>query len=387
MIQEFEEKKPETSETTKLKDFSNEKTKEIKETIEDKTPMNKTEFEDLDEDFMPIYGENPQKDSVLKILKERSKAYKDCKNYTEATEVLKKNNPRLLKWLQEKKPGNEISNDSSTNEIDEKIKNKNFVEDDKNEREVDEYLAEKWYAEDDKKKWEGTEEAERKRQEKKEIARKKKELLEKDKTPKSEEKPKGKVEETKKKKERKWDLNPLNRARYTGTRILSGVGGFGSRIAAKVNASIARPQDIFHPKYRTDMGKNIMKTPKAMLKSITGGVYKPHRKETQFEDIYKGYNPTRWPGAKKQKTAKNVVRGVGKIAGFPVAGGIPIIPKFMANLTRGINHAVHETFEGIKDSKWHRNPKKWNLKTFKYSKTKEGFQRAFSRDKKPEVMA
>ena len=356
--------------------------------MEHKT-IDAAEFKDLDEDFMPIYGKNPDKDSVLKILKERSKAYKDCETYEKATEILKKNNPKLLKWLQTKEVGNKVSGNPTNKKTNEDTLSKEVVEDEKNQRMVDEYLAERWYAEDDKEKWEGTEAAEKKRQ----IEKNKKKLLEEAKTTTTEEKPKEKIEGTKKKesektkKERKRDLNPLNWARYTGTRILSGVGGFGSRIAAKINASIARPQDIFHPKYRTDMGKNIMKTPKAMLKSITGGVYKPHRKETQFEDIYKGYNPTRWPGAKKQKTAKNVVRGVGKIAGFPVAGGIPIIPKFMANLTRGINHAVHETFEGIRDSKRHRNPKKWNLKTFKYSKTKEGFQRAFSRDKKPEVMA
>jgi len=48
---------------------------------------------------------------------------------------------------------------------------------------------------------------------------------------------------------------------------------------------------------------------------------------------------------------------------------------------------VHETFEAVKESKRHRNPKNRNLKTFKYSKTKEAVKRAFSWNKEPEVMA
>ena len=35
--------------------------------MEHKT-IDAAEFKDLDEDFMPIYGKNPDKDSVLKIL-------------------------------------------------------------------------------------------------------------------------------------------------------------------------------------------------------------------------------------------------------------------------------------------------------------------------------
>ena len=101
------------------------------------------EFKDLDEDFMPIYGKNPDKDSVLKILKERSKAYKDCETYEKATEILKKNNPKLLKWLQTKEVGNKVSGNPTNKKTNEDTLSKEVVEDEKNQRMVDEYLAER----------------------------------------------------------------------------------------------------------------------------------------------------------------------------------------------------------------------------------------------------
>ncbi|MBP6910290.1 hypothetical protein KBC03_01695 [Patescibacteria group bacterium] len=58
------------------------------------------------------------------------------------------------------------------------------------------------------------------------------------------------------------------------------------------------------------------------------------------------------------------------------------MPKFVANVNRGINHFIHEAFEGVRDSKFKRNPMKWNLKSWKFSKTKEAFTKAFSWNKK-----
>jgi len=188
--------------------------------------------------------------------------------------------------------------------------------------------------------------------------------------------------EAKVKKSWKVDINPLNRARHLWTRVLSWVGGFTSRVSAKINATLARPQDIFYGKYRTDIGKNIIRTPKAIAKTISGTFYKPHRDGVQFEDVYKWYGPTRWPNTQKYKI-KKVPRFVGKFLA-PFGG---VLPKFGANLGRWFNHLVHETFEAVKESKRHRNPKNRNLKTFKYSKTKEAVKRAFSWNKEPEVMA
>ena len=64
------------------------------------------------------------------------------------------------------------------------------------------------------------------------------------------------------------------------------------------------------------------------------------------------------------------------------AGTFGLLPKFFANIGRGMNHAIHETFEGVRDSKRHWNPKKRNLKPWKFSKTLESFGKAFSWNKK-----
>lgn len=73
----------------------------------------------------------------------------------------------------------------------------------------------------------------------------------------------------------------------------------------------------------------------------------------------------------------------GKIAAPTLTAGVwSVFPKFFANVGRGLNHVYHETLDGIRDSKWHWNPKNWNLKPRKYSKTKESFAKAFSWNKK-----
>jgi len=55
------------------------------------------------------------------------------------------------------------------------------------------------------------------------------------------------------------------------------------------------------------------------------------------------------------------------------------------NYFRSGDNLRHETVEGIKNSKWHRNPRKRNFKTFKYPKTREAFRRSFHWDHEPEV--
>lgn len=71
------------------------------------------------------------------------------------------------------------------------------------------------------------------------------------------------------KKEKKWDLNPLNWVRHIGTRALSGIGGFPYRLGAKMQHIVARPQQLWSKAFYKDIGKNILKTPKAMLTTIT----------------------------------------------------------------------------------------------------------------------
>lgn len=91
---------------------------------------------------MPIYGEKPDKENVLKILKERSAAYKECKTYEEAAKIVEKNNPDLFKRLKEKETGDGKSEEKVVEEIEKKIADKNRVEDQKNQKEIDQYLAE-----------------------------------------------------------------------------------------------------------------------------------------------------------------------------------------------------------------------------------------------------
>lgn len=90
----------------------------------------------------------------------------------------------------------------------------------------------------------------------------------------------------------KIDWNPLNRVRHIGTRALSGVVGFPSRVAAKVNHIVARPQQLVSGGFRKDLGKNILKTPGAILTTLSGAVYRPHRDKVKFEDNFKDYGPT-----------------------------------------------------------------------------------------------
>lgn len=59
------------------------------------------------------------------------------------------------------------------------------------------------------------------------------------------------AKETKKK--GKIDRNPLNWVRHIGTRALSGIGGFPSRVAAKLNHIVARPQQLVSGKFYKDL--------------------------------------------------------------------------------------------------------------------------------------
>ncbi|MEI7562355.1 MAG: hypothetical protein WCJ39_01145 [bacterium] len=124
---------PQTSETPKVTPSSN----------PENTATEKKEkvVENLDGYFVPIYGEKPDKENVLRILKERSAAYKECTTYEAAKEIVKKNNPDLFKWLQEKETGKK-SEDQLIESRETKINDKNRVEDPKNQKEIDQYLAE-----------------------------------------------------------------------------------------------------------------------------------------------------------------------------------------------------------------------------------------------------
>lgn len=193
------------------------------------------------------------------------------------------------------------------------------------------------------------------------------------------------------KKERKRDINPLNRIRHVGTRALSGVVALPSRVAAKMNHIVARPQQLVSGGFWKDLGKNILKTPGAILTTLSGAVYKPHRDKVKFEDNFKDYGPTFGPdAADKNRLVRNGKKALwvgGKVAA-PLGGGVfSLLPKFFANIGRGMNHFMHETTEGIRDSKRHWNPKNRNFRPWKYSKTKEAFGKAFSWNKKGKAPA
>jgi len=135
-----------------------------------------------------------------------------------------------------------------------------------------------------------------------------------------------------------------------------------------------------------DLGKNIIKTPGAILTTITGAVYRPHRDKVSFVDNFKDYGPEFANPADKSaivRGGKKALRFAGKVAAPTMTAGVwSLMPKFFANVGRGMNHALVETAEGIRDSKRHWNPKKRNLKPWRYAKTKESFLKAVSWNKK-----
>ena len=188
------------------------------------------------------------------------------------------------------------------------------------------------------------------------------------------------------KKGKKWDRNPGNRLRHISTRALSGIVALPSRIVAKGQHIIARPQQLWSKWFWKDIGKNIMRTPAAIWTTISGAVYRPHRDKVKFENNFKDYgpefaNPT--DTSKLVRWGKNALWFAGKVAAPTLTAWVwSIAPKFFANISRGANHFLHEAAEGLRDSKWHRNPKNRNLKPWKFSKTREAFAKAFSSNKK-----
>ena len=53
----------------------------------------------------------------------------------------------------------------------------------------------------------------------------------------------------------------------------------------------ARPQQLISGGFWKDLGKNILKTPRAILTTLSGAVYRPHRDKVKFEDNFKDYGP------------------------------------------------------------------------------------------------
>jgi len=108
--------------------------------------INQPTIKSDDENFIPIYGENPTPESVLKILKERSTAYKDVKNYDEAMVLLEKNNQELFHRLERKAGKNSPLPEKfkiPDEEVEDKIRSKQRQITPANEAEVDKFLAEK----------------------------------------------------------------------------------------------------------------------------------------------------------------------------------------------------------------------------------------------------
>lgn len=121
-----------------------------------------------------------------------------------------------------------------------------------------------------------------------------------------------KKDEKKKKRYQKIDFNPLNRARYLGTRFVSDVAAVPLRAHAKVMHVDARPQQLWNKAFWKDLGKNIIRTPKNILTSIGAAFYKPLRGKAKFEDNFKDYGPTFGPDAKDYKVLKKSSRFAGK---------------------------------------------------------------------------
>lgn len=340
-----------------------------------------------DENFIPIYGEKPERAEVIKILKKRSPlAYEKAETREEVMKILEKNNPTLFHRLQRKEGKESYVRDTQkipNEKIEDKIRDPKREKDKKNDKEVDKYLEDWWF---DNKGWKLPEEGKEK-DKKEEIKEKKAELVKEDKKPETkpeEKKPEAKPEvkeekKPKEKKKRKRDLNPLNWIKYGATRLATGVVGTAALIGTKSLDIVARPQQLFSKQFWKDIGHNIVHTPGAILKTIWGTFNKNLRstkKHTYSRNIFQDYGKSR---TETKNPVKKVLWFLGKFVGVTPASGLiwPVPSKFILHLSNGIWLSIEETLQWIKNSKRHWNPKNWNLKSFNYDKTKEIFKKAF----------
>ena len=373
------------------------KTSENK-TIENKTTENKTIENKITENqtpetkekkegesyFVPIYGENPSEETVLRTLKERSTAYKDCKTYAEANAIVEKNNPDLFKWLQSKNIKSNpktININNNKDDVDKNIHDPKWVADPKNQADVDKYLEELGYTPDGKKVKDNTEDERRAQMEKKkkevaqaaqakkeqEIEAKKKELLaptpipskpiiwnlpsesrgsqekssEITPPPKEATQPEPKIEKTKaEKKARNWSLNPFKALKHVGKKGLE-ILSMPLHIASKAAITISRPQDIFKRQYWKDIGTNIGKWAKSIAKTFTGLVYTKHREDTEYVNTNQAYGKTQWPSGinKPEAAVSSFGRTLGKL------------PKLASHIVAGTTGALANTLDSVRKGK------------------------------------
>ena len=316
-------------------DKESESKKEEEEPKGEKKELNEKDGEAY---LISVYGEKPNEANVLRILKEKRSEYKDAKTYDEAMAILKKRRPETWKRLTDRIPPRDPLQTA----------------DDKT---IDKELAERWFTPDGK-----IIEDEAKKEDKEEEKTEKKEKKQK-----------------KEKKPRKRDLNPLNWIRYGATRFVTGFIGTASLIWTKSRDVFARPQQVFTKQFWKDIGHNIAHIPEAIVKTIWGTVNKNLRstkKHTYFRNTVQDYGKTRWPESKNR--FKKTFWFLGKFIGInPANGSIIPVPKFGIHIANGITLAIEETLQGVKNSKWHWNPKNRNFKSFDYAKTKEIFNKAF----------
>lgn len=180
------------------------------------------------------------------------------------------------------------------------------------------------------------------------------------------------------KKEKNRDRNLFNWARHIGTRAIAGVGLLKARAFAKVHHFFAKPQQIFSKELYKNARTNIKRIPKAIGTTISGALYKPHRGKEKFVDNFTDAGKTWGPDADDKNW---FVRNGKKLTWFL---GKPI--KFGHNILRGVWHAPIELAESVRDAKWHWNPKNWDMKRLKFSKTKESFLKAFGWNRKGKKM-
>lgn len=397
-------------------------TSETPNQVNPSTPKENKEKNELDELFIPIYGKHPSQEDALRILKERSTAFKDCTTYEEASKLLEKNNPDLFNWLSNKNTKNDKEKwkeEKKLEEIEKKVYNQKWLDDDKNNDEIDKYLKEsRWYLPEDKNVGTSTAAAQAEREAKeaeakkkqadkikkeneKKIEEKKKELLtppptiipssellqknshqtslspkpEPSKTiiwspqeksseipppPKEATQPQPKIEKTKKeKKVRNWSLNPFKALKHVGKKGLE-ILSMPLHIASKAATTISRPQDIFKRQYWKDIGTNIGKWAKSIAKTFTGLVYTKHREDTEYVNTNQAYGKTQWPSGinKPEAAITSFGRTLGKL------------PKAASHIVAGTTSALANTLDNIRTGKTD------------FSDTQGEFIKAGSRDKR-----
>ena len=323
---EEEIKKPTTPETSETATEVNNspKTENQKEQTKEAIAQdfNYKKFKNKEKEFESKYGKNPTKDSIVQKFSSSWETFKD-KSYEDIMGVLHSGVKQ------------------ADGKYDESLKNQDLHD---------------WIKDNVNKGPEKKEE---------EIEKKKEELnkesaTEESKEPETKEpEKKEKIEKTESANGKKRNFNPIKAGKHLFKRGLWLVST-PFQLAAKAAAVITRPQELLEKDFWKDLGTNIKKGIWSLPKVLTGLVYAPHRKPTEFVNMHKAYGKTRWPSG--EKGVEGLLRSFGWTVGK--------IAKVPTHLAEGVLQTIRESLDSIRKGK------------ADYSATGEAFTKALSRNYK-----